>query len=174
MAAAQFTRRFFAEALKSLTRTKAFSSITVADICDAVDVNRKTFYYHFKDKYDLLAYVFDSECGDELEHSDIQDFWEFYGRLARYLYAKRGFYKKIFAGKDHSYLEKILNGFLLRNFERYLRPGLFEDDHEEKEKCLMFLCTTFVASLKEWITFHPDISTAEYLELSRFDKVMSR
>ena len=37
-----------------LIQENSFADITVKMICDAADVERKTFYLHFKDKYDLL------------------------------------------------------------------------------------------------------------------------
>ena len=36
-----------------LIQEKAFADITVKMICDAADVERKTFYLNFKEKYDL-------------------------------------------------------------------------------------------------------------------------
>lgn len=38
---------------------KSFHSITVTDITKVADINRATFYSHFKDKYDLLEQVVD-------------------------------------------------------------------------------------------------------------------
>lgn len=37
---------------------KSIDKIRVTEICKAVDIERPTFYYHFKDKYDLMAWMF--------------------------------------------------------------------------------------------------------------------
>ena len=61
MADSGITKRALAEALKQLMEELPFSKISVADICEQCDMNRKSFYYHFKDKYDLLNWILDTE-----------------------------------------------------------------------------------------------------------------
>ena len=48
------TKRILAAALKQLTCRKSFDKITIADITQQSGYNRQTFYYHFRDKYELL------------------------------------------------------------------------------------------------------------------------
>lgn len=48
------TRRVIRDALVALIREKGFESITVQEIAARADVNRSTFYFHYRDKYDLL------------------------------------------------------------------------------------------------------------------------
>lgn len=55
------TKRALADALKSLMSEMPFDKITVTQICDRCSMNRKSFYYHFKDKYDLVNWIFDTE-----------------------------------------------------------------------------------------------------------------
>ena len=47
------TKKALAAALKSLMQTQAFEKISVGEICEVCELSRKSFYYHFKDKYDL-------------------------------------------------------------------------------------------------------------------------
>ncbi|UOQ84502.1 TetR/AcrR family transcriptional regulator [Gracilibacillus salinarum] len=44
-------------ALFTLSSQKAIKSITVSDIITEADINRATFYYHYKDKYDLIDHI---------------------------------------------------------------------------------------------------------------------
>lgn len=53
MAESTLTKRALASALKELMAEVPFEKITVAQICEKCDMNRKSFYYHFRDKYDL-------------------------------------------------------------------------------------------------------------------------
>ena len=55
------TKKKIAEAFKNLVKTDSFDSITITDITNECDLNRLTFYYHFKDKYDLLNWIFYTE-----------------------------------------------------------------------------------------------------------------
>ena len=55
---ANITKSALARALKRLMAEKDFQKISVTDICEKCGMNRKSFYYHFKDKYDLMAWMF--------------------------------------------------------------------------------------------------------------------
>lgn len=61
MADSNITKRALAAAFKSLMEEMPFSKITVAMICEKCDMNRKSFYYHFEDKYDLVNWIFDMD-----------------------------------------------------------------------------------------------------------------
>lgn len=55
------TRKLLWEALVSLLKEEArFESITIHQICSRAMVHRTTFYKHFEDKYDLLAFGYDN------------------------------------------------------------------------------------------------------------------
>jgi AcrR family transcriptional regulator len=48
------TRKALRDALMALVQEKEFDAITIQEIADRADVNRTTFYLHYKDKQDLL------------------------------------------------------------------------------------------------------------------------
>ena len=61
MADSNITKNALAVSMKKLMEKKPFSKISVGDICEDCGMNRKSFYYHFKDKYDLVNWIFDTE-----------------------------------------------------------------------------------------------------------------
>ena len=50
----QYTRKVLREELIRLLVDKPISSVTVKELCELADINRSTFYSHYKDPYDLL------------------------------------------------------------------------------------------------------------------------
>ena len=48
------TRKLLWEALAALIQEKDYAEITIQDIADRANVNRVTFYLHYRDKQDLL------------------------------------------------------------------------------------------------------------------------
>ncbi|RXZ84870.1 TetR/AcrR family transcriptional regulator [Paenibacillaceae bacterium] len=48
------TNRSIRDAFVQLIAERGYPSITVQDITELADINRSTFYYHYKDKEDLL------------------------------------------------------------------------------------------------------------------------
>ncbi|WP_072848756.1 TetR/AcrR family transcriptional regulator C-terminal domain-containing protein [Anaerotignum lactatifermentans] len=55
------TKQILAESLKKLMLHHSFEKITIKDITDAAGFIRPTFYNHFKDKYDLVEWIFTEE-----------------------------------------------------------------------------------------------------------------
>ncbi|CVH79222.1 Bacterial regulatory proteins, tetR family [Clostridiales bacterium CHKCI006] len=37
------------------------TNVKVSDICKQAQISRKTFYYYFKDKHDIIEYIFCEE-----------------------------------------------------------------------------------------------------------------
>ena len=50
MANSNITKRALATALRALMAELPFEKINVSHICERCQMNRKSFYYHFKDK----------------------------------------------------------------------------------------------------------------------------
>ena len=51
------TKQALANALKQLLQKKQITKITINDIAEACGISRMTFYYHFKDIYDLADWT---------------------------------------------------------------------------------------------------------------------
>lgn len=65
------TKHSLAEALKNIMRTKKLSKITVSELITACNINRKTFYYHFQDIYDLLKWMLEQEAIEVVKNFDL-------------------------------------------------------------------------------------------------------
>lgn len=57
MGGAGETKRQFADALRELMREEPFARISVSDIAEKAGISRKSFYNHFKDKYELVNWI---------------------------------------------------------------------------------------------------------------------
>lgn len=60
------TKRLLKEGLTELMAQKSIKKITVRELSDLVEINRGTFYLHYKDIYDLVEQIED-ELFDEFE-----------------------------------------------------------------------------------------------------------
>ena len=86
MAYAAITKTVMAKAMKALMGEKPFARISVGDICERCGMNRKTFYYHFKDKYDLVNWIFQTEFLEMLQIKNYSSGWDLLSDICRYLY----------------------------------------------------------------------------------------
>jgi len=61
---AERTKLWIAQNMKKLLAKKPLEKIYVTEICKAAEIERPTFYYHFIDKYDLMAWIFFQDAYD--------------------------------------------------------------------------------------------------------------
>lgn len=65
------TKKTLAASLKGFMEKKPLSKITVSEIISDCGVNRKTFYYHFTDIYDLLKWMLEEEAIEVVKQFDL-------------------------------------------------------------------------------------------------------
>ena len=57
---------------------KPLNKITINDITEDCGVNRMTFYYHFKDIYDLVDWILAEDAAKAMEGRQIVNIWTSY------------------------------------------------------------------------------------------------
>lgn len=62
--------------LKRLLAIKPFKDITISDLADDCGISRMTFYYHFKDIYDLLEWSCLRDAKEALAGKKTYDTWQ--------------------------------------------------------------------------------------------------
>lgn len=72
----QVTKRALEQSLKNLLLKKPLTKITVADIADDCGINRMTFYYHFKDIYDLVEWSCLEDAKKALDEKKTYETWQ--------------------------------------------------------------------------------------------------
>ena len=72
----QTTKRALEASLKSLLLKKPLDKITISDIAEDCGISRMTFYYHFKDIYDLVEWVCAEDAARALDGKKTCDTWE--------------------------------------------------------------------------------------------------
>jgi probable dihydroxyacetone kinase regulator len=65
------TKKTLAASLKRFMEQKPLSKITITEIITDCGVNRKTFYYHFEDIYDLLKWMLEEEAFEVVKKFDL-------------------------------------------------------------------------------------------------------
>ena len=56
------TKNMLATALHKTLESKSFDRITISEMIESCGINRKTFYYHFQDMFDLLSWMMNQEA----------------------------------------------------------------------------------------------------------------
>lgn len=118
MADSNITKRALASALRELMEEVPFDKIQVTHICERCNMNRKSFYYHFRDKYDLLNWIFDTEMismiRDYTGKEPLEQYVEILREICNYLYKNRDFYRNALKIQGQNSFSD--------HFREYLRP----------------------------------------------------
>ena len=63
----RYTRKVLREALFECLKEKRLNEVSVKEVCDRAELNRATFYKHYKDCYDMI---------EQLEQEEVEEFRE--------------------------------------------------------------------------------------------------
>jgi len=72
----QITKRALEHSLKNLLLQKPLNKITISDIANDCGINRMTFYYHFKDIYDLVEWICNNETTRAINDKKTYETWQ--------------------------------------------------------------------------------------------------
>lgn len=70
------TKQALETSLKQMMLKKPLDKITIRDITEACGISRMTFYYHFKDIYDLVEWVCVEDASRALQGKKTYDTWQ--------------------------------------------------------------------------------------------------
>lgn len=151
---AKLTQRAMAESLKKLLSQKTLDKITVKEITDDCGVKRQTFYYHFKDIYDLLEWTFIQEGEQFIDRDRICETWQdVYLEVFRYIEKNRNFTINAYnsVGREHleRYLYQIVYDLIARFIHQMDKEGKISRDDRD------FICDFYkfglVGIILEWL-----------------------
>ena len=105
----EITKRAFASSLKKMLAKRPLEKIRVIDITEDCGVNRQTFYYHFKDIYDLLEWVYTNEATKALGGKKTYETWkQGFKQIFQYILNNKEFVLSTFNSVSREYLERYL------------------------------------------------------------------
>ncbi|CAM2887829.1 TetR/AcrR family transcriptional regulator [Levilactobacillus brevis] len=164
----QRTKTALRQAYRKIARQYPYHDITVKQLTDEANINRKTFYLHY-DSIDDLAYSFADEIADKLlkllfptpgtTYSTVEPgFW--YDRLSAFFEEAPDFYTFILTSDDYSFVSRrakrqVAIG-LTQNFQ--LGYGLSKAD---AKICANFLIDGTLTLFRLRITGQIEMSSAE-------------
>lgn len=161
MADSNITKRAMAAALKELMEEKLFSKISVGEICETCGMNRKSFYYHFKDKYDLVNWIFDTEFLSVIQKQGASSAWELLEALCAYFYQNRSFYRKALSMEGQNSFSRHFRDLLYTP----LRPRIQEITGVEQANDFQanFFSDAAVMTFQRWLLDKNCLPPEEFL-----------
>lgn len=148
------TKRRIADCVKRLMHHKEISRITIQDIMDETQMSRQSFYYHFRDIYDVLEWIGVHDFEHQLmgEEYDSMEAWVCDMMLV--LKSERAFYEKLANEIAWPKLIRSVKGDMEAQIKRMLLTGnekMFYNHPEELNSCAEFLSTSFCYYLLDYV-----------------------
>lgn len=161
MSESYITKNALAASMKKLMEERDFSKVTVADICEGCGMNRKSFYYHFKDKYELVNWIFYEEFLKNMDVSRYKTSRDILEDLCKYFYRERTFYENaLMVEGQNSFREYLFESML--PVIKTQRKDLFRD-REYNLFFVYFFYEAFLAAIISWLRDGEKIPPDEFL-----------
>ncbi len=150
----QITKHALEESLKRLLAQKPLHKITISDITEDCGVNRMTFYYHFKDIYDLVEWSCAEEARKALGGKKTYDTWqEGFLQLFQAVLENKPFimnvYHSVSREQVENYLYEVTYSLLIGVVEE--KAVGMSVRQEDKEFIAHFYKYGFVGLMLDWI-----------------------
>lgn len=171
MADSNITKQALSKALKELMEDQSFEKISVSDICERCHMNRKSFYYHFRDKYDLANWTFDTEFVELIQKNELdivhipnsfEERWDSIRIFCEYFYENRTFYRKLlsvegqnsFPAHFREFIHQLLRLRLVSMFGQDDLPQMVHD----------FLTDGILCAIERWLLEKQCVPVDEFLD----------
>lgn len=149
MADSNITKRALSQALKELIKTRPIEKISVGNICDACGLNRKSFYYHFQDKYDLINWIYCTEFLDAALSRHYDDSMELLDSICCYFYENREFYGCTFRMEGQNSFSDYFRSVVYAILEEQL-ADIFPSE-KSIDPYAEFYTDAIVCAIKKWL-----------------------
>lgn len=150
----QVTKRALEQSLKNLLLKKPLTEITVGDITEDCGINRMTFYYHFKDIYDLVEWSCLEDAKRALEEKKTYDTWQQgFLQIFKAVQENKPFILNVYRCVHREQVEKYLQPLvdqLLLNVINEEAAGITVRD-EDKQFIAQVYSYMFIGLMLDWI-----------------------
>ena len=144
---AERTKLWIADRMKELMKYKPINRIRTTEICKAAQIERSTFYYHFRDKYDLLAWIFYHSA----ENTDVIDLKSAAENM-KVMKSNMLFFHRAYEDTSQNALWQYMCGYFIDEYTKAAKRKLNSDRLDAQ---LLFsirlYCYGAVSMAKEWI-----------------------
>ncbi|HVI42251.1 MAG TPA: TetR/AcrR family transcriptional regulator [Anaerovoracaceae bacterium] len=158
------TRKAIKTSLIKIMSEKDISDITITEIAEEADINRKTFYAHYKDLYDILDEI-ENDLITKLFHildsadilKSMYNPYPLFKELTNEINKDFEFYRLLVQSKNYNSLLNKIQGIFKERFLE-LTKDTVKLDRETLSFIIDFISSGITSVYKEWFRSERDIS----------------
>ena len=150
----QFTSKAIEESFIRLLNERPLDKITIKDIVDDCGISRMTFYYHFKDIYDLVEWACLEDARRALDEKKTYDTWQ-QGLLQIFEAVQENkpfilnVYRCVHREQVEKYLQPLVDQLLLDVIDEEAAGMTLRD--EDKQFIAKVYAYIFIGVMLDWI-----------------------
>lgn len=115
------TKQKIASTMQEMMGRKAFEKITVKNLMDVSNMNRQSFYYHFRDTRDVLQWICQEQVFLPMAASDLEfSEWIIYG--LELLNQDRLFYQRVICVSQTDFVREFIHTTIFPRVKSMLYP----------------------------------------------------
>ena len=163
---AEITKMWIANKMQEIMKHKPISKIRVTEICRAAEIERPTFYYHFKDKYDLVAWMFYTEAyGTDI--ISVASAAAGMNKMKQQIL----FYKRAYEDASQNALWRYMLEYFAKRYTELAKEKLGTDILDSQlAYSIRFYCMGAVGMTQEWV-LNDNITSAETVVQMMFNSM---
>ena len=177
------TKNALAESLRKMLEIKPLDKITITDLTSDCGVNRQTFYYHFRDIYDLIEWMYWTKGEQAIGANKTYATWQ-EGMLdmCEIMSKNKEFVLKTYHSKVKEYLDPLLLKLsynLMRGVVNEVSQG-YRITEDEKKFIADFYKFGYAGLITDWVDNrmetdpHGIIAKLDYLIRGNFLEAVKR
>ena len=167
------TRRLLKQGLAELLRQKHFSDISARDITEKMDLNKATFYLHYKNTYELLQDLETDlleqaqEMIDRYEYDETEDSMrKFFEPLLDFVVENRSVCEALFVNNASSDFTGRVVEFIYKNGTEIMKKRFPKISVEDADYVLSFVAFGLIGLLRRWFEKEMSIPKEKLLNIA--------
>ena len=155
------TKVMFAEQLAQMMNTASLEKIRILDLCRQCGATPQTFYYHFRDKYELVAWIFLKDFADVFGDREPGYSPEILEEITKRMEKRKLFYQKAFADQSQNSILQYIQSFNLQIATSAVKAQTGEDLTTEQMVSIKYHVYGIMGMFREWLYGDTDITTTQ-------------
>ena len=160
------TKQKIASTMQEMMIRKSFEKITVKNLMDVSNMNRQSFYYHFRDTRDVLMWICQERVYLPMAASDLEfSEWIIYG--LELLNQDRLFYFRVVSVSQADFVREFISTAIFPRIQSILYPELSHLG-ENQTFAVDFLSNAIVDYYLRFLASHEPLNHADCRKKLRF------
>lgn len=167
------TKRRIADCVKNLAIRKEIRKITISDIMNETHMSRQSFYYYFKDIYDVLEWIVTNDLVPVLEYDEEKDFESWILNIFKEIEVRRAFLERVIGELPWNTIITYVKHPVERSFMKFYSANISKLTFQKKiaHGCEYF-AETFCYYLMDYVASRKKYNEIEILSNLESVKLM--